>query len=299
MSLSTSALAALSNDIAGTIERVAPGVVAVEARHRIGSTGFYVRPNLILTADHALESDDIEVVHEGGTTERATIVGRDASTDLALLRTETAGMPLPFADGAALRVGAIAFAVARDDDGDVAATMGVVSAVGAAWRTWHGGDIDRYVRPDLSLYPRFAGSPLIDGNGAVIGMNTPALSRRQDVTVPATTIARVVETLVTRGHIAQGYLGVALQQVQLPENLGGGSAAVAVGVEARSPADRAGLIVGDILTGTSGERIDIEDLHATIARTAPGTTLALDVLRGGVLQGVAVTIGERPGHARE
>jgi S1-C subfamily serine protease len=299
MNLSTSALAALSNDIAGTIERVAPGVVAVEARHRIGSTGFYVRPNLILTADHALESDDIEVVHEGGTTERATIVGRDASTDLALLRTETAGVPLTFADGAALRVGAIAFAVARDDDGDVAATMGVVSAVGAAWSTWHGGDIDRYVRPDLSLYPRFAGSPLIDGNGAVIGMNTPALSRRQDVTVPATTIARVVETLVTRGHIAQGYLGIALQQVQLPENLGGGSAAVAVGVEARSPADRAGLIVGDILTGTSGERIDIEDLHATIARTAPGTTLALDVLRGGVLQGVSVTIGERPGHARE
>jgi serine protease DegQ len=299
MSLSTSALAALSNDIAGTIERVAPGVVAVEARHRLGSTGFYVRPNLVLTADHTLESDDIEVVHEGGTAERATVVGRDASTDLALLRTETAGMPLTFADGAALRVGAIAIAVARDDDGDLAATMGVVSAVGAAWRTWHGGDIDRYVRPDLNLYPRFSGSPLIDGTGAVIGMNTAGLSRRQDVTVPGTTIARVVETLVTRGHIAQGYLGVALQQVQLPENLGGGAAAVAVGVEVRSPADRGGLIVGDVLTGVAGERIDIEDLHATIARTTPGTTLALDVLRGGVLQGVSVTIGERPEQARK
>jgi S1-C subfamily serine protease len=216
-----------------------------------------------------------------------------------LLRTETAGIPLTFADPAALRVGAIAIAVARDDDGDLAATMGVVSAVGAAWRTWHAGDIDRYVRPDLNLYPRFSGSPLIDGSGTVIGMNTPGLSRRQDITVPGTTIARVVETLVTRGHIAHGYLGVALQPVQLPENLGGGAAAVAIGVEVRSPADRGGLIVGDVLTGVAGERIDIEDLHATIARTAPGTTLALDVLRGGVMQGVSVTIGERPGPVRE
>jgi S1-C subfamily serine protease len=85
----------------------------------------------------------------------------------------------------------------------------------------------------------------------------------------------------------------------LPENLGGGAAAVAIGVEVRSPADRGGLIVGDVLTGVAGERIDIEDLHATIARTAPGTTLALDVLRGGVMQGVSVTIGERPGPVRE
>jgi S1-C subfamily serine protease len=295
MITSTSALAALSNDIAGTIERVAPGVVAVEARHRVGSTGFYVRPNLILTADHAIETDDVEVVHAGGATERATIVGRDASTDLALLRTDTLGTPLAFADAAALRVGAIALAVARDDDGDVAATIGIVSAVGAAWRTWNGGDIEQYVRPDLSLYPRFSGSPLVAGDGTVIGMNTAGLSRRQDVTVPAATIARVVEVLVTRGHVAQGYLGIALQHVQLPERFGNGAAAVVVGIEAGSPADRGGLFVGDVLTGLDGTRTDVEDLHATIGRTAPGTTLALDVLRGGVPQAISVTIGERQG----
>jgi S1-C subfamily serine protease len=299
MNLSTSALAALSDDIAGTIERVAPGVVAVEARRRVGSAGFFVRPNLILTADHTLESDDIEVVHAGGKAEGATIVGRDASTDLALLRTETAGVPLTFADGAAVRVGALAFAVARDDDGDVAATMGVVSAVGAAWRTWHGGDIDRYIRPDLSLYPRFSGSPLVDSGGAVIGMNTSGLSRRQDITVPGATIMRVVEALVTRGHIAQGYLGIALQHVHLPEGLGGGAAAVVIGVEPQSPANRGGLIVGDVLTGIAGARADVEDLHATIARTAPGAALALDVLRGGAPQSITVTIGERPGHGPE
>ena len=224
----TSALAALSNDIATTVERVASGVVAVEGRARIGSSGFYIRPDLILTADHALESDEIEIVRANGETETATIAGRDPSTDLALLRVENAGVPLEFASPDALRVGAIVLAVARDDDGDLAATMGVISAVGDAWRTWHGGEIDRFVRPDLSLYPRFSGSPLVDVSGRVIGLNTGGLSRRQTLTVPASTIERVVDALLTRGgRIPRGYLGVALQGVQ------GG--VIVLGVEPKQP----------------------------------------------------------------
>jgi len=79
------ALVALSQDIAGTVERIAKSVVAVEGRDRTGSSGFFVRPGIILTADHALENDDIEVVYAGGKTESARIIGRDSSTDLALL----------------------------------------------------------------------------------------------------------------------------------------------------------------------------------------------------------------------
>ena len=187
MATETGALVALSNDLAATVERVAAGVVAVEARSRIGSSGFFIRPDLILTADHALESDEVEIVRAGGTAEPATIVGRDPSTDLALLRVTSPGTPLEFAAPEALRVGAIALAVARDDDGDLAASMGVISAVGGAWRTWQGGDVDRFVRPDLSLYPRFSGSPLVDVGGRVFGLNTGGLSRRQVVTVPAAT----------------------------------------------------------------------------------------------------------------
>src|ERR1700733_3160966 len=185
----TGALVALSNDVAATVERVAPGVVAVEARSRIGSSGFFIRHDLILTADHALESDEIEIVRADGKTENATVAGRDPSTDLALLRVEKAGTPLEFASVDALRVGAIVLAVARDDDGDLAASMGVISALGAPWRTWHGGDIDRFVRPDLSLYPRFSGSPLVDVTGRVIGLNTGGLSPRQSLTVPAAATA--------------------------------------------------------------------------------------------------------------
>jgi S1-C subfamily serine protease len=290
MAIETSALAALSNDIAGTVERVAGSVVAVEGRARIGSSGFFIRPDLILTADHALESDEIEIVRADGAAEPATIAGRDPSTDLALLRVANAGVPLEFASADALRVGAIVLAVARDDDGDLAASMGVISALGDAWRTWHGGEIDRFVRPDLSLYPRFSGSPLVDVSGRVIGLNTGGLSRRQTLTVPASTIERVVDALLTRGgRIPRGYLGVALQGVQ------GG--AIVLGVEPNSPADQGGLIVGDIITALAGKTVeDADDVHAQLGAGTVGKQLTLDVRRGGTPQQVQVTVGERPEH---
>jgi S1-C subfamily serine protease len=289
----SSALVALSNDLAGAVERVAPSVVAVEARERAGSTGFYVRPHLILTADHALEDDAIEVVFADGETEIPTVVGRDPATDLALLRTERAGIPVACETGD-VRAGTIAIAVTRDDDGDVAATIGTISMVGRAWRTWQGGRLDRFVRPELAFSPRFSGSPLIDAHGTVVGLNTAGLSRHDAIAVPSATIERVIDALTTRGSIARGYLGVALQHVHLPAALGGGTGAVLVGVEPESPADRAGLIVGDVIVGIDGEREDIEGVHAAIAGSAIGSELALDLVRGGAPQHVHVTVGERP-----
>jgi S1-C subfamily serine protease len=168
--------------------------------------------------------------------------------------------------------------------------MGVISAVGAAWRTWQGGEIDRFVRPDLSLYPRFSGSPLIDVTGRVIGLNTGGLSRRQSLTVPASTIQRVVETLLTRGgRIPRGYLGVALHGVD------GG--AIVLGVAAGSPAERGGVIVGDVITAIGGKKTeDAEEVHAQLGTSSVGTQLAIDVLRGGTPKHLNVTVGERPEH---
>ena len=288
MTSETGALVALSNDVAATVEHAAASVVAVEARSRIGSSGFFVRPDLILTADHALESDEVEIVRDGGQAESAQIAGRDPATDLALLRVATAGTPLAFAPPEALRVGAIVLAVARDDDGDLAASMGVISAVGGAWRTWQGGEIDRFVRPDLSLYARFSGSPLIDVSGRAVGLNTGGLSRRQVLTVPAATIHRVVDALLTRGgRIPRGYLGAALQSIE------GG--AIVLGVEPGSPADRGGLIVGDVITAFDGNEVgEAGDVHGQLGSGAVGKQVALDVRRGGSPQRLNVTVGERP-----
>jgi S1-C subfamily serine protease len=290
MAIETSALVALSDGIATTVERVAPSIVAVEARSRLGSSGFFIRPDLVLTADHALESDDVEIVRADGKAEPVTIAGRDPSTDLALLRVAQPGTPVELGEDTGLRVGAIALAVARDDDGDLVASMGVISAVGGAWRTWQGGDIDRFVRPDLSLYPRFSGSPLLDASGRAIGLNTGGLSRRQALTVPASTIRRVVETLLARGgRIPRGYLGVALQAVQ------GG--AIVLGVEPGSPAATGGLIVGDVIAAIGGEAVeDAAGVHAQLGSGSVGRELAIDILRGGVPRQVRLTVGERPEH---
>jgi S1-C subfamily serine protease len=290
------ALAALSNDIAAAVEAVAAAVVAVEARDRVGSSGFFIRPNTILTADHAVESDEIEVVYADGRTENARISGRDPSTDLALLTVATPGpAPLGVGTRAEARVGAIAIAVARDDDGDVAATMGVVGSVGAAWRTWRGGEIDRFIRADVSLYPRFSGSPLVDAAGRLIGMNTWGLSRRQAVVVPAATIERVTDALATRGRIARGYLGLAMQRIDLPGAFGGGSGVIALGVAPGGPAERGGLIVGDIITTLAGRRIgDSDDIQALLDASSVGAQTVVGLLRGGKPHELQVTIGERP-----
>jgi S1-C subfamily serine protease len=290
------ALAALSNDIAATIEAVAANVVAVEGRDRIGSSGFFLAPNTIVTADHALESDEIAVIFPDGRSEPARIAGRDAATDIALLSVASAGPPA-FATLASpdLRVGAIAIAVARDDDGDVSATMGVVGSIGAAWRTWRGGEIDRFVRADVSLYPRFSGSPLVDAAGRLIGMNTWGLSRRQAVVVPAATITRVVDALGTRGRVARGYLGLAMQRIELPAALGGGSGVIVLGVAPGAPAEAGGFIVGDIITALGGRRIaDSDDVQAALDASSVGSQSIAGIVRGGKPLDLTVTIGERP-----
>ncbi len=290
------ALAALSNDIAATVEAVAAHVVAVEGRDRVGSSGFFLRPNTVVTADHALESDDITVVFAGGRIEKARIAGRDAATDIALLSVPTPGSSaLATTADDAPRVGAIALAVARDDDGDLSATMGVVGSVGAAWRTWRGGEIDRFVRADLALYPRFSGSPLVDATGRLIGMNTWGLSRRQAVVVPAATIARVVEALGTRGHIPRGYLGLAMQRIGLPPALGGGSGVITLSVAPGGPAEAGGFIVGDIVLRLGETRIaDSDDVQAWLDTAGVGSSAVAGILRGGKPLELQVTIGERP-----
>jgi S1-C subfamily serine protease len=289
-------LTALSGDIAATVERTGGVVVAVEARDRIGASGFFIKPQTIVTADHALESDDVDVVYAGGRVEKARIVGRDPSTDIAIVTVPSAGpAPLDHAAEAAVRTGAIVLAVARDDDGDVAATMGVIGTTGDAWRTWRGGEIDRFIRPDLSLYPRFSGSPLVDAAGRLVGMNTWGLSRRQSLTVPVATIERIAALLGAHGRIASGYLGVAMQSVELPAALGGGSGVIVLGVAPGSPAEHAGAMVGDVITSLRGRRVgDSDAIQALLDAGSIGVATTLGVVRGGIPRELSVTIAERP-----
>ena len=104
-------------------------------------------------------------------------------------------------------------------EGDMQATLGVISALGDEWRTHAGGRIDTYVQTDVVMYPGFSGGPLVSAGGALIGMNSSALSRGVSLTLPAATIKRVADTLATHGRIKRGFLGVSAQPVRLPANI--------------------------------------------------------------------------------
>jgi len=99
----------------------------------------------------------------------------------------------------------------------LSASCGIVARVGGPWRSWRGGQIDRLLRPDIRLYPGQSGSGLISGRGELLGVNSAVLARDSVITLPNETIDRVVNELLERGHVAQPYLGVAMQEVSLPE----------------------------------------------------------------------------------
>jgi S1-C subfamily serine protease len=200
-----------------------------------------------------------------------------------------------------LAVGRLAIAVARSDDEGVAATLGVISALGGPWRTWQGGRVDRLIRPDLNIYPGFSGGPLIDAKGGVIGMNTAGLSRRTALTLPVATIERVVAQLLNRGKVTRGYLGVGMQQVRLPDalreqlRLGDGDAVIVLSVEPGGPAERAGVYIGDVLVSLDEHRIeDVHDVLAFLSDDVAGRTVRASIIRAGSAAEVAIAIGERP-----
>jgi len=161
-----------------------------------------------------------------------------------------------------------------------------------------GGRLDRYLQTDVVMYPGFSGGPLVDASGQFIGLNTSALLRGVGLTVPVATLRSVVETLLTKGRISRGYLGVGAQPVRLPEalakQLGQETGLLAVSVEPGGPAEKAGLFMGDTLVSLVDQPIrHLDDLLGALGGDRVGATVKARVLRGGQLRDLSVVIGER------
>ena len=295
------ALAALSTELTTAVADVGRSVAYVDAHPRRDASGIAWDEHHIVTVDHAVErEEDIDVLLADGATARASLVGRDATTDVALLHTDATLVPLRRASGGELGVGNIVLAVGRDEDGAPGASFGVISSLDGPWRTWRGGEVDRFIRPDLNLYPSFSGGPLVDVDGAVIGMNTWGLSRRMALTLPLATLERVIGQLQSGGRIARGYLGIAMQAVRLPESLrhAHGSAqdsgAIVVDVATGGPAERGGVLIGDVILGLGAHTVeDSDDMQAALGSATIGTVAPLRILRGGEARTLMVTVGER------
>jgi S1-C subfamily serine protease len=297
------ALSSLSNELASIVERAGRTVVAVNARPRLSSTGVHWRPGIVVTADHTVRADeDITITRRDGRSVAARLAGRDPGTDLAVLRVDDTDLPAAdLGDSASPQVGHIVLALGNGPR----ASWGVVSATGGPWRTWRGGEIDRFVRLDLTLYPGFSGGPLVDVEGRVVGINTSGLARQLELAVPATTVNRVADELLEKGRVSRGFLGVGLQPVRLPEELkrtlpdGAEVALIVISVKPDGPAARSGLMLGDVLVALDGAPVGApDDVQAVVGARRVGSVLTATIVRAGAPTEVRITIGERPARSR-
>ena len=276
-------------------------VVAVYGGGRSTASGVVWRTGVVVTTDHSLHSrDTAKVIHAGDPVD-AQIAGRDAGTDLAVLRVPSEGLvPIEKSDAAEARAGQIVLSVGRSRLGDLSASCGIVARTGDSWRTWRGGQMDRLIRPDVRLYVGMPGSALVAEGGRVLGINTPALARQAVITIPARTVDRVVDAILERGHVPRPFLGIAMQEVPIPEQARGQfpsgteQALLIMHVEPNGPAAEAGAMVGDLILSFNGEPIArLHDMMSRLPGSRIGDTITLSVLRAGARADLAVKVGDR------
>jgi len=297
-----SALMEFSNNLADAVESAGNSVVAVLEGGRSGVSGTVWRPGIVVTAEHTIRAEEeVTLVLPSGRTPRATVAGRDPSTDIAVLKVGEDLKVAEFADAAQVKTGHVVLAIGRRGEEGTSASFGMVSATGGAWRTWQGGKVDLYLRLDLNPYPGFSGGPLVDARGRVLGINTSG-PRRSITTIPNSTVDRVVDAVIKKGRITRGYLGVAVQPVAFPEaakstlGLERNRGLLVITVSEGGPAEKAGLMLGDIIVALNGAGVaHASDLHSALDPEKVGTGVSLQVLHGGKFQDVTVTIGERSG----
>lgn len=293
-------LQSLSQSLASVVERVAPSIVRVEARRRRGASGIvWGTEGHIVTTSHAVEHEGhIQLGLPDGRTVSAELVGRDASTDLALLKADaTQLIPLPTAPLDDVKVGHLVVTVARPGR-TARATLGMLSTHGEGWRTHAGGKVDRYLETDADLPPGFSGGALVDTQGRLVGLLTAAFSRTAAVVIPHDTLTRVTASLKEHGGVRRGYLGVGAYPVRIPQHLveraGTEGGLVFLSVDPDGPAQKAGLLLGDVLVSLGGQSLHrVEDLLGYLGDEKVGTTVQARVLRAGELREVPITVGKR------
>ncbi len=300
-------LSAFSREMVEISERAGGAVVSLNTRGGFPTSGTIWDSSHVVTADHVLHSDGGAVVtlHDGREVS-AEIVGRDPSTDLALLKAVVGESPISKnLDPASLKPGSLAVALSRNSERTLNASLAVVNAIGGEWRSHSGGVIDAYLRLDVSMHAGFSGGPSVDPEGALIGINSSRLSRRSAVAIPVTTVARVVAELEEHGRIRRGYLGIASFPVGIDAvlrermRIEEGDGLIVVQVEDGSGSEKAGVLQGDILLDLDRKPVrDPEELQGLLGPETVGRTVKLRAIRGGSMIELDVEVGERPQGAR-
>ena len=300
MSSDKNPLMDLSDAMTEAVTKAGAATLLVDGRRRMPASGIAYSEDLILTADHVVErEDEIRILLPNGNEVSANLAGRDPGSDLALLRTK-GGLAAALPASQEGRVGQIVLALGRPSPEGIEASLGVVSALGGPTRTGRGGLLERYLRTDTTPYPGFSGGPLIDASGQILGVNTSGLWHGASLTIPVALAWRIAATLAEHGHIRRGFLGIRSQPVEISATQrqllkrDQTAGLLLISVDAGGPADRGGLLVGDILVALAGQPVsDPDQLLAMLHGSLVGKPTPVEVLRGGQPMTVTVSIGER------
>lgn len=294
----------LSEEIANAAEYAGRSVVMINAGSRHAASGVLLDRSTVITSDHNIRrEEELSVMPSPGETIEAALAGRDPATDLAILRLahETGAPPAELGGDTGLRIGSLVLALARTRRANLIASSGIVSGLMGPWRTGRGGELDQFIRPALDFQDGFSGGPLVDASCRIVGINSWALRRGSLVTIPAATLRRVAQELVEKGHVAQPYLGLAMQTVPLPEvfrgpeDADGSGGLLVMHVQPGGPGEAGGLLLGDVVVEVAGQRAaDTDDVQNILQKSKIGDGITLQVIRGGERKTLTVLLGQRP-----
>ena len=296
-----------SDGLANAVEIAAPSVVTVFGRRRLPGTGVVWQVDeestWIVTASHVVErEDDLAVGFPDGQQRPATLQGRDVSRDLAVLRVSRGDEAPLAAQERPARVGQIVLALGRPGQFAVKASFGIVTAVGTVAR--RRSRSVRLIHPSVAFLPGFSGGPLVSPVGELVGINTSGLTWQGGVSIPADQVQRITADIISVGYPRTGWIGVTVQQATIAEQFRPQTGdqevgLLIVGIAPGSPAEDAGLLVGDMLVTLGDQAMtDVGDLQLLLDGDQIGNTLVAGVLRGGTLTTIEVTPVERPGQQR-
>ena len=301
---------ALSNDMAAAVEAAAPSIVQVHGRRRVAA-GVVVAENTVLTTA-AIDDDKAAVRAGNGQTTDGTVLGRVWHMGLTVMRADGLGL-LPLAPADEPKPGHLAVAVGRTWSGGVMAAFAPIAVVGGPLRTSSPGRrslaeggasaIDRVIRIQHAPHGALSGGVLLDTSGRALGIITSMAIRGTTVVIPASLAWAAAAKASTDGGARQGFLGVSSMAVPIPERQRAGRpqafGLLISQVSPQSPADSAGLMVGDVLVAFDGQPIEeAEELVTRLRGSGIGKPVPVTVLRGSTAVDVSVTVGERPTSTR-
>jgi serine protease Do len=266
-------------------------------------SGIIVSPDgYIITNDHVIDgADDIQISF--GKPERvfkATMVGRDKEADIAVLKIEATGLPAAtLGDSDQLQVGDTVLAMGDPFDVGLSVTHGIVSALGR--NDLKIESVEDFIQTDAPINPGNSGGALLDSKGRVVGINTAILSGSGGsngigFAIPINIVRSVVDQLVRNGKVARGFMGVSLEEIKpdLAEQFGTTHGALVTDVNPGTPAEKAGLKSGDVITKLNGKNVDDPaGLHLAVSELPPGTSVSLEYLRDGKTSAVTMKLADR------